>query len=163
MPQKQIGPNFTNELSAANLIGLPFSWDAEGNLNLAELSVEQQAAVQSVYAAHDPSKPDPNVAAAALLAAGLTITSAGTPALNGIYGTSPQDQVNMTGLQVSVAAGVFPGSVRDRAGAKHEMTAAQFTAIATAILGFIVAINDARAAALAGGAWVAPATEANIP
>ena len=163
MAQKQIGPNFANELAAANLAGLPFSWDAAGDITYAEaITPQQQAAIAAVYAAHDPTKPDPVAAAAALIAGGLAIVSAGTAALNGTYGTTAQDEINITGLQVAVNVNAFPGFYRDRAGARHAMTGAQFTAIATAAMTFIVAVEEAKAAALAGGAWAAPAAQANI-
>jgi hypothetical protein len=56
MTQKATGPNFTNELLAAGLGGLPFAWDALGNLTFGEaMTASQIAAVQAVYAAHDPS------------------------------------------------------------------------------------------------------------
>jgi hypothetical protein len=51
---KAIGKTFESELSAAGLIGLPFSWSADGSLNIEQLSAEQRAAVMAVYAAHDP-------------------------------------------------------------------------------------------------------------
>lgn len=101
-------------------------------------------------------------AAAALLAGGLIITSTSTPALNGTYGTRPQDQINVTGLQTAIAASAFPGFYFDNGGAKHTMTAAAFTALATAILDFIVAVDAALETALAGGAWVAPSASVTI-
>jgi hypothetical protein len=163
MAQKTIGPNFRNELAVAGLLGLPFSWDADGTILFgAAMTGDQIAAVNAAYAAHDPAKADPVAAAASLLAAGLTIASAGTAALDGTYGTTAQDQINLTGLQAAVAQAVFPGFYRDRAGTRHDMTGEQFTAIATAILDFVVAVDEAKATALGGGAWVAPATVANI-
>lgn len=161
---KAIGPNFGNEIFAAGLAGLPFSWDAAGHITFNDaMTGPQMSAVQAVYAAHDPSKADPNAAASAMLAAGLAVTSTGTPALNGTYACASQDQINITSLQVAVTANVFPGFLRDRAGAAHTMTAPQFTSIAEALLAFVVAVNQAKAAALGGGAWVAPAAEVTIP
>jgi hypothetical protein len=160
---KAIGPNFLNELAAAGLTGLPFSWGADGAIEFgAAMTGDQVAAVNAVYAAHDPAKADPVAAASALLAGGLAVTSAGTPALSGTYGTTTQDQINITGLQAAVAQNVFPGFYRDRAGARHDMTGVQFTAIATAVMTFVVAVDEAVATALGGGAWVAPAAVANI-
>ena len=160
---KAIGPNFTNEIVAAGLSGLPFAWSAGGTIEFGpDMSGSQIAAVQAVYAAHDPARPDPVAAAAALIRAGLTVTSTSTPALNGTYGLLPQDEINITGLQHAVVADVFPGFYRDRNGGRHTMTGEQFTALATALLGFLVAIDEAKAAALAGGAWVAPPATATI-
>jgi hypothetical protein len=168
---KAIGPNFANELAAygavhsIELIGAPFAWGADGALSIDDprLTDAQKAAIQAVYAAHDPSKVDPTVEAGKLLTAGLTITCDSVPALGGVYGTSPSDEVTLTGLQVSVVANVFPGFLRDKAGTKHTMTGTQFQAIATAALAFIVAVEEAAAAALAGtAAWTPPATTVSI-
>ena len=163
MAQKAIGPNFGNELATAGLAGLAISWDPLGNiLRGSTVTDAQWAAVQAVYAAHDPAKVDPLAAAAALLANGLAISSTGTPALNGAYGCSMQDEVNAASLQAATAAGVFPGFYRDQVGTRHIMTGAQFTAIATAIMTFIVAIGEARETALDGAAWAPPATSVTI-
>ncbi len=57
---KAIGPTFPHELKAANLLGLPFSWAEGGHLRFDEsMTPEQVAAVQAVYAAHDPEAPQP--------------------------------------------------------------------------------------------------------
>lgn len=94
----------------------------------------------------------------AALAAGVQVTSTSTPALNSTYGLSMQDQINITGLQTSLLAGVpWIGYFRDINRNKITMTAAQFTAVATVILNFIVAIDAAYELAEGGGAWVAPA------
>ena len=163
MAQKAIGPNFVNELAAAGLWPLPFWWDVAGNFyNLAALSAAQQTAVSGVYAAHDPSKPDFKAAAATLQANGLTVTSSSTPALNGVYAIGQQDEINIVSLQVAVQNGIFPGWLRDKAGTKHTMTAAQFTTLATAVLQFVAALDDALATALAGGAWAPPGNSVTI-
>lgn len=163
MPQKAIGPNFANELAAAGLGGLPLSWSADGTILYGDaVTPGQREAVAAIYAAHDPAKPDPMAAATQLLAAGLTVTSAGTPDLTGTYGCSTQDEINITGLQAAVAANAFIGWYRDITGKKHTMTGVQFTAIATAVLNFVAAVEEAKAAALAGGAWVAPQAAAEI-
>lgn len=53
---KNIGPTFSAELSAAGLLGLPFAWAADGALTFGDaMTAEQIAAVEAVYAAHDPS------------------------------------------------------------------------------------------------------------
>lgn len=159
----RIGPNFQNELDAAGLRGLPFSYGSDGVFEWGtEITAPQRAAVEAVFAAHDPARPDPVAEAAKLLRAGVTITSTATPALDGTYGTTQQDETNITGLQVSIAAGAFPGFCRDIAGNRKAMTAAEFTSLATALMGFIVAVDEAKAAALAGGAWVAPSATVAI-
>lgn len=163
MAQKAIGPDFINELIAANLAGLPFAWGGDGSIEYGEaITSDQRMAIEGVYAAHDPTKPDPRAAGAALFSGGLAITSTGTPSLSGTYGIGQQDEINVVGLQAAVAAGVFPGFYRDRAGARHTMTGTQFTEIATALLAFATAIDEALATALSGGSWTAPATTATI-
>jgi hypothetical protein len=68
MTTKAIGPTFFAELKAAGLVGLPFSWGADGSLTFSEtLTAEQISAIGAVYAAHDPSKPDHSGAAQAAL------------------------------------------------------------------------------------------------
>jgi hypothetical protein len=166
---KAIGPNFANELAAygiahsIQIIGAHIAWFGDGTLEFFDDTPSGvQTAVEAVYAAHDPTVPDPNAAATVMFAAGVTVNSTGTPAINGVYGTTLQDEINYTGLQVAVANGVFPGWIRDKAGAKHTMTGSQCTAVVTAILGFIVAVDEAKAAALAGGSWVAPSATVTI-
>jgi hypothetical protein len=67
---KEIGPTFGDELQAAGLTGLPFSWHPDGSpmpgvnppspfLFDQRMTPEQIAAVEAVYAAHDPAKPPP--------------------------------------------------------------------------------------------------------
>ena len=55
--KKTIGPSFVDELSMAGLLGLPFAWSADGDINFgSDLSREQRAAVEKVYLEHDPKK-----------------------------------------------------------------------------------------------------------
>jgi hypothetical protein len=64
MSQKAIGPTFPAELSAAGLLGLAFAWDADGNITFdPTMTSTQVAAVEAVYAEHDPTKtlPAPEV------------------------------------------------------------------------------------------------------
>lgn len=99
----------------------------------------------------------------AAFAAGCAIVSTGTPSLSGTYGIAPQDEINITGLQTSVLAGVaWLGYYRNVAGAKVTTTATQFTALATAILDYIAALDDAYEAAVGGAAWIAPAQPVTI-
>jgi len=56
MTQKAIGATFAQELMAAGLIGLPFSWGADGSLTFGgDLTAAQKAAVEAVYEAHVPA------------------------------------------------------------------------------------------------------------
>ncbi|WP_327211995.1 hypothetical protein U8Q06_20910 [Rhizobium beringeri] len=55
----EIGPSFTAELTAAGLLGLPFSWTEYEIVFGEEMTEEQRSAVESVLASHDPSLPAP--------------------------------------------------------------------------------------------------------
>lgn len=58
-----IGPNFANELQAAGLLGLPFTWNGLGEFNFSEAMTQLQIdAVLAVFAAHDPTAPDSTIA-----------------------------------------------------------------------------------------------------
>jgi hypothetical protein len=50
-----IGPGFAAEIEAAGLMGLPFSWSAQGVTYGADLTTQQRAAIETVVAAHDPA------------------------------------------------------------------------------------------------------------
>lgn len=53
---KTIGKSFYSELVAAGLDGLPFSWGEDGSFEFSDsMTDEQIAAVNAVYAAHDPT------------------------------------------------------------------------------------------------------------
>lgn len=48
-----IGPSFAQELRAAGLSGLPFSWGSDGSIEFGErMTEEQRQAVQAVYDTH---------------------------------------------------------------------------------------------------------------
>lgn len=52
-----IGPTFSDELAAAGLVGLPFVWGDDGSFSGREnLTPAQNAALDAVIAAHDPSR-----------------------------------------------------------------------------------------------------------
>ncbi|MDE2426328.1 MAG: hypothetical protein KGO96_10530 [Elusimicrobia bacterium] len=101
---------------------------------------------------------------ATLLAGGLAITSTGTPALDGTYATDQQSEFNVVALQaaITVNAANFPGYYRLKNGARVTMTAAQFTAIAAALLTFVEAADEAVATAAQGGTPTWPAATATV-
>lgn len=52
-----IGPSFPEELRRAGLLGLPFAWGDDGQIcGRDNLTAEQNAALDAVLAAHDPSR-----------------------------------------------------------------------------------------------------------
>ena len=53
---KRIGPTFGNEIFAAGLGGLPFTWGEDGVIEFhPSMSQAQIDGVRAVYAAHDPT------------------------------------------------------------------------------------------------------------
>lgn len=57
----RLGPTFAEELWAAGLGGLPFSWGDDGVISGREhLSMEQNAALDAVVAAHRPDRVTPD-------------------------------------------------------------------------------------------------------
>lgn len=56
MTQKSIGPDFSAALQAAELLGLPFSWDANGNFSFdPSMTSAQISAVEACYATYMPN------------------------------------------------------------------------------------------------------------
>lgn len=53
---KEIGETFGQELEAAGLSGLPFSWGSDGTIEFGEaMTPAQIEGVNLVYEAHDPT------------------------------------------------------------------------------------------------------------
>ena len=57
-PAGRFGPTFMDEIRAAGLLGLPFSWDVERIIFNHDITPEQRAAVVAVAEAHDPTNSD---------------------------------------------------------------------------------------------------------
>jgi hypothetical protein len=103
-----------------------------------------------------------------ILAAGLTITSTGTPSLNGTYGVGATEQANITAIASGLNAGKVPdgGSTfeyLDATGTPHSFTSADFINFASAVMNYVYE-TDLIAAELAAGeseSW--PAATATIP
>jgi hypothetical protein len=60
---KALGPTFIDEITAAGLAGLPFAWgDTDDSITGREnLTTEQNATLDGVVAAHDPTKKHKNI------------------------------------------------------------------------------------------------------
>lgn len=86
--------------------------------------------------------------AAALLAAGLTITSTGSTALNGTYACDALSQADIVAIETSLNAGKgFPGgattfSYPDATGALHSFSEANFTDFAAAVRDYVYALKS---------------------
>lgn len=160
----KLGPTLDLELGPLAQL---CSWDygTGGILYVTGATDEQKAQIAEIVAANNPAIPDPRVLYTTAVNAGCRIVSTGTPALSGTYGIAPQDEINLAGLQGGIAASApWLGGYRDQAGIKHTMTAAQFTEIATAILAYVAALDEAYATALSGApwTWTAPAQPVTI-
>jgi len=119
-----------------------------------------------------PVPPTPTAAqiAQAAFAAGVQITSTGTPGLNGTYSLSDSSLSWITSEQVYIATtgkftnGQTTRSWLDASGTPHTFpTTAEFTAFAEAVAQYEDALLAAQAVVQAGGAWVAPAQPAPLP
>ncbi len=104
--------------------------------------------------------------AAALIAGGITITSTGTPALDGVYACNAAAQQNLQAVQTYILTNAkFPGSAGtypwlDAAGEAHIFpTPVEFEAFSTAVANFVA---DCTLIMLTGTGPLPPAT-ATIP
>ena len=103
-----------------------------------------------------------------LLAGGITLTSTGTPALNGTYSTTPTAMVNTAGIATSIANGLgLPGggatfNYRDSSGAAHAFDAAHFLPFAAAVRDFVYHCDEAMATIAAGGTATFPSNQVTI-
>jgi len=102
--------------------------------------------------------------AAALLAAGLAITSTGSSALNGTYACDALSQADIVAVETSLNAGKgFPGgattfSYPDVSGTLHSFSEASFTDFAAAVRDFVYACKSYAA----GQTTTLPAATATI-
>lgn len=166
---KSIGPNFPNELAAAGLLGLPFSWTSVGDIFFAAtMTAPQIAAVQAVYAAHDPTKLDPATQLAAKLAAGVALTSTATPAISATYALDPTTLDQIGSVARDAAAGLgLPGGLTsftypDITGNPKSFSGANIQALYKAMRDVVFALNTAAATLAAGGAANWPMQTATI-
>lgn len=100
-----------------------------------------------------------------LIGAGVTITSTGTPALNGTYAVDDQTQLKIIGLLARIANGLGfpPGNSAtldygDVQGNVHTFTETAFKNLAVALGDFVLAATGVLQSRLNGGndAWPSP-------
>lgn len=102
--------------------------------------------------------------AMAQLAAGLAITSTGTPTLNGTYGCDSVSQADIVAIETSLNAGKgFPGGATtfgypDMSGALHSFSQTEFTAFAAAVRDYVYALRSV----ISGQSTTLPASTASI-
>jgi len=111
-----------------------------------------------------PPAPSAAVLAAVAMTAGLTIASAGTPALNGTYAVDAVSQADIVAIETSLNAGKgFPGGVTtfnypDVTGVMHAFTEANFTDFAAAVRDYVYALKSV----IAGASTTLPAASTTI-
>ena len=104
----------------------------------------------------------------ALFAAGLVLTSSGTPALNGTYSLTDTAQKNVSGIVTGIAAGLgLPGGgttfqYLDASNQPHTFDQAHFTAFVSAFRNFIYACDIALATIQNGGTATFPSNQVLI-
>jgi hypothetical protein len=165
-----IGPNFANEVTAAGLLGLPFSWGPDGiAIADARLTATQKTAIAAVVAAHDPTKPDPRATLAAKLAAGCQITSTANPGtLSGSYPLDDESLLKIAGVatRVSLGKGLPLGAatvqVPDTIGAVHAFGATDLVNLGDALSDYIAGLQATAETLLAGGTANWPSATATI-
>ncbi|MFL9952809.1 hypothetical protein PQR65_05280 [Paraburkholderia nemoris] len=102
--------------------------------------------------------------AQAALAAGLTVTSTGTPTLNGTYACDQLSQMDIIAIETSLNAGKgFPGATTtfnypDVTGAMHSFSESNFTNFAAAVRDFVYALKSV----IAGASTTLPAASTTI-
>lgn len=150
MTQKPIGSTFPAELEAAGLLGLPFSWDVDGNLTFgADLTPQQQAAVQAVYDAHDPKFAALVAARAAkreaIAAAYEDRIAAGVVHAGHVYQIDPESRANISAIALSSALATLgvPGVSWPAGGQPYRTMANEWLTFSPAeFLSLSVAVRD---------------------
>lgn len=89
---KAIGPTFGAEIEAAGLAGLAFSWTADGLLTFGDaISAEQRAAIEAVYAAHNPATQAPAAVSVTVDQLAALLVSKGTITADELLAASRRD------------------------------------------------------------------------
>jgi hypothetical protein len=167
-----------------------FTYNAQGNILSSGLSLDGTmptgAVVCTSSQASDPgqwcvdvsstppavvSAPAAQLAAQALiqsaqtaLAAGISIVSSGTPALNATYAVDQLSQMDVIAIETSLNAGKgFPGGVttfnyQDAGGVMHAFSESNFTDFAAAVRDYVYALKSV----IAGSSSTLPAASVTI-
>jgi hypothetical protein len=156
-----VGGSSTQVWSSASLSYVPVSnstyvaWLAAGNLPSKCITIDLYGAMAAQVVP-------------ALMVAGVSVTSTGTPALNATYALDPGSQAQITSISTGVAAGKgLPGgggtfNWPTTAGALVAFTSVNFLNFATAVEGFIYNFNQALITLTAGGVATLPSTSLTI-
>ncbi len=104
-----------------------------------------------------------------LISGGLTLTSTGTPALNGTYAVDTQAQHNISSIMSGIANGLgLPGggstfTYQDQSGVSHSFDATHFSALAKAVRDFVYNCDITLATIVQGGTATYPINSIVIP
>jgi len=93
--------------------------------------------------------------------AGLEVTWT-TSSLNGTYGTTTADQLNLNSWMLLAGTNDFPGFYYDDDAVRHTITAAQFQALYNAVTTYIANVIDVYQKRLAGTSPPWPTATASI-
>ena len=156
--------------------GLSFrAWDDPNNLQAGEVYFAEpptMAQLQAAFPGYNAAVAAQQAQAtyAAAMAAGLTIASTGTPAVNGTYALDAEQQQVVTELAAYIEKNnAFPGglaSVNLRTASGGEIAIPTITlwfAISTAIADFIAKADAVLITAQGGGSPTWPSASATIP
>ncbi len=103
------------------------------------------------------------------IAAGIVVTSSGTPTLNGTYSVAPTAQRNFASIAAGIGSGqglphgVTTISWLDVQGAPHVFTAAQILDLAGAVRDYVYDLQIAQTALEAGVTATWPSSNVTIP
>jgi len=132
------------------------AWKAAGNTALPVPAPSAAQVAQAQYSA--------------AIAAGIAVTSTGSPALNGTYAVAPDAQAHLNAVATYIAVNSrFPRGASaltwfDLGGAPHTFTAtATFQAFASALADYVTGLEETSAAIAAGQTATWPAATATIP
>ena len=136
-------------------------------------AVFDQTAVNAANAAIAAAQAQKTIATAqsnfqSLIAAGIILTSTGTPALNATYSTTDTAQKNISGVVTGIATGLgLPGGgttfqYLDASNVPHSFDASHFTAFAAALRNFVYNCEITLATIQNGGTATFPSNLVTI-
>jgi hypothetical protein len=111
-------------------------------------TASQQTAAQNVVASFDPNALSPTAQIAALLTAGLQITSTSTPARSGTYAVDDSAKANIDGIYSGIKDGDgLPGggttfNYPDIGGVMRPFDAPSFSAFAKAVRDYLYSVSQ---------------------
>lgn len=163
-------PSWTSQSGAFSLVPvIPFTVpNGQQTTGSPSYSFDVGNNVVQTYSTIAIPPPTATAQAAALIAGGVTLTSIGTPALNGTYAIDNGTRANLLAISLYVSVnGVLPNGAAtqkwpDMAGTVHLFTVITFKAFAKAVTDFVTAVNVALATINSGGSASFPSPNLTI-